>query len=63
MSKLTDYDLMPCGDHEGKQMKNVSDVYLRFFWNENIDAFRGGRVYGEKKEEMMYIDDLFDDLL
>jgi uncharacterized protein (DUF3820 family) len=62
---LGDNDLFPFGNtHNDKKMANVPEDYLLWFWGENCEEYRAGKMpSGDKKDVMMYIDDFFGDQL
>lgn len=60
---MTDTDLMPFGKHKGTAMANVPDEYLKWFWKENVRAWRMGALSGQWQRAIMaYIEDSFVDL-
>lgn len=61
--KYDDNSIMPFGAHKGKELANVPDNYLRWFWNENVSRYKskGGSTLGAHQHNLMvYIEDNLD---
>lgn len=59
---MEDNSLMPFGKYQGKEMSDVPDKYLLWFWGENKELFRRGdgfELNGNEYEVMLYIEDSF----
>ena len=55
---LNDYSKMPFGKWKGKEMANVPDDYLQWFWDENKHAYLNDFwLKPETKAVMKYIED------
>lgn len=54
---LTDTDKMPFGKYKGREMANVPDGYLKWFWTDKEASYRKGRLSTSFMAVMKYIED------
>ena len=61
---MNDKSIMPFGEHKGKELANVPDDYLRWFWGENKHEFinSSDRMNQDKFDFMVYIKDSLENL-
>lgn len=63
MNKLDDDSKMPIGMHQGKDMSEVPDSWLQWFWNQNKEEYLGDHSNGltyNIKQIMIYIEENHD---
>ena len=59
---LTDDSTMPIGQHKGKNMLDVPDSWLKWYWRQNKHSFRNGDGFELSSNQfrvMEYIEDSF----
>ena len=64
MSDLNDESEMTFGVHKGKELIDVPDEWLKWFWSENRDQFRKGDGFELSNFEyrlMVYIEESFNE--
>lgn len=59
---MNDESIMTFGSHKGKRLIDIPDSYLIWFWGENKERFKSGRLWAAGHNLMEYIEDSFTDL-